>query len=513
MRYDLLEIRLKDKTFVKATSDVNIKSIVAFFDKNGSQADKCEAYFYAGSTYRDLHDTPRSLEYFFRALDIAENEHPCDSAMLRNIYSNLSFLFYNVQDYSNALAMAKKEYALSQMMGDLSTYEPMHVGAALMQLDSIHAAEKYFVKAFELMEYNRCADKETAAALLLQFAELGRMDLADNCYEILRLAEKPAMSCLGFGEYFGKLGITDSACYYYNKVLAENCPLEAKYDAAHNLFELKRNEANAALFMKISDSLNLGERQKRAATINNLHQYHRDIQSEKEIVQEKEKYRSYLIIVSLVLILTIVFAILCYMHKKYRYTQKLLRQSETVSKLRENLKQMHENIIRIEGELRNAESAYTKSQKELEDMKSLLAETKEELAAKKGELEERIEQTAEVVRMLHSSELTMTAEDVVNSIRTASEGKYHMKTSDWLHLYQAVDSLHPTFKDELVKKIEKVQRATETSVLFAPYRIDEHPNRKCHRTFPRNRLEVGEEVWRDSGLNVPKSLAPLSPSP
>jgi len=201
------------------------------------------------------------------------------------------------------------------------------------------------------------------------------------------------------------------------------------------------------------------------------------------------------------------------MHKKYRYTQKLLRQSETVSKLRENLKQMHENIIRIEGELRNAESAYTKSQKELEDMNSLLAETKEELAAKKGELEERIEQTAEVVRMLHRSELTMTAEDVVNSIRTASEGKYHMKTSDWLHLYQAVDSLHPTFKDELVKKIEKVQRATETSVLFAPYRIDEHPNRKCHRTFPRNRLEVGEEVWRDSGLNVPKSLAPLSPSP
>jgi len=88
-------------------------------------------------------------------------------------------------------------------------------------------------------------------------------------------------------------------------------------------------------------------------------------------------------------------------------------------------------------------------------MNSLLTETKKELAAKKGELEERIEQTAEVVRMLHYSEMTTTAEDVVDSVRTASEGKYHMKTSDWLRLYQAVDSLYSTFKDDLVKKLRK----------------------------------------------------------
>lgn len=95
MKYELLEFRLKDKLYINATSDIGIKRIVTYFDEHGSMSDKREACYYAGCVYRDLHDMPRSLEYYFRAQDIAEKERPCDSVMLRNTYSNLHYLYYS----------------------------------------------------------------------------------------------------------------------------------------------------------------------------------------------------------------------------------------------------------------------------------------------------------------------------------------------------------------------------------------------------------------------------------
>ena len=41
---DLLEIRLKDKAFLKAHNDKDVKQVLAYFDRNGSAKDRQEAY-------------------------------------------------------------------------------------------------------------------------------------------------------------------------------------------------------------------------------------------------------------------------------------------------------------------------------------------------------------------------------------------------------------------------------------------------------------------------------------
>ena len=90
-KYDLLRIRLNDKAYKLPTSDIMIKKLISYFEENGSFADKQEVYFYAGSIYRDLQDTPRALEHFFKALDYAkENAEECDSDMLCKTYSNIN---------------------------------------------------------------------------------------------------------------------------------------------------------------------------------------------------------------------------------------------------------------------------------------------------------------------------------------------------------------------------------------------------------------------------------------
>jgi len=120
-----------------------------------------------------------------------------------------------------------------------------------------------------------------------------------------------------------------------------------------------------------------------------------------------------LVIVTLCLILTIVLGVLWYVYKRYMFSKKLIMQNEKLSKQGKNLKLLRE------------------------------------------ELEERIQQTSEIMRMLHHSELVSTAEDIVNQVRAAAEGKYRMGTSDWQRLYQAVDSLYPEFCYELVRNLKK----------------------------------------------------------
>ena len=63
-KYDLLRIRLNDKAFNTAKSDLMIKKLLNYFEEKGSLPEKQEVTYYAGSVYRDLQDAPRSMEYF-----------------------------------------------------------------------------------------------------------------------------------------------------------------------------------------------------------------------------------------------------------------------------------------------------------------------------------------------------------------------------------------------------------------------------------------------------------------
>lgn len=66
-KYDLLRIRLNDKAYNVATSDLMIKKLLNYFEDKGSMLEKQEVTYYAGSVYRDLQDGPRSMEYFLKS--------------------------------------------------------------------------------------------------------------------------------------------------------------------------------------------------------------------------------------------------------------------------------------------------------------------------------------------------------------------------------------------------------------------------------------------------------------
>ena len=62
--FSLLNIRLNDKADIIPSSDIEIRKVLDYFSSEGSPSELQEAYYYAGSVYRDLRDTPKSLLFF-----------------------------------------------------------------------------------------------------------------------------------------------------------------------------------------------------------------------------------------------------------------------------------------------------------------------------------------------------------------------------------------------------------------------------------------------------------------
>ncbi len=407
-KYDLLRIRLNDKAFIIPTSDIMIKQLVDYFREKGTTLEKQEVYYYAGSVYRDLQDTPRALENFYKSIDYA-SEDECDSIMLRNTYSNINYLYYRVQNYKDALDMALKEVEISKRLKNNLIKPYMHLGSAYLALDSTQQAEVAFDSAYFniIRSENLSSQEEELVQLLNSYSELGKTSKAQACLSHITtnpLKDFDPFPCLAFAQYYESAGKKDSAIIYCKRILDEMPDIYNVYDAAKTLYRLYQATGDimnankyANIYMQYSDSLDFGKRQELAATVNNEYQYHLDQKKELELKDEKDQYKTTLIIVCFIAISSLFIAYIIYIRRRNKHLQEIVKLSTELQRISDNNKA--------------------------------------------------------VISMLHQSELEENAEDVIHDIRQSSSGKKEMTSAEWKKLYQAVDQLYPTFKDTLLREL------------------------------------------------------------
>ncbi len=184
-KYALLGLRLRDKALLLHTSDSCIRRLVPYFEKKGTVREKQEVYYYAGSVYRDLKDTPRSLEYFLLSTEFTQNDN-IDSLMLRNSYSQLHNLYLSVQDYSNALLAAEKECDISSRLGILDDVSRMHLANAHFRLNNEKIAYKLMGEVLQIeasAEENR--NFGVLSDLLYSYSYLKDKEKAEICFNLL----------------------------------------------------------------------------------------------------------------------------------------------------------------------------------------------------------------------------------------------------------------------------------------------------------------------------------------
>ena len=430
MKYELLRIRLKDKAFISPTSDLMIKKIVNYFDDHGSPIEKQEAYYYAGSTYRDLQDTPRAIDYFLKSQNIFFNHAGCDSLMLRNTYSNLQSLFFIVQDNNQALEYAKKEYFLSHQLGQIEQTAIMHLGNSYMQVDSMHLAKKYFDEAFSRVNI---LDKEDDSAqfLLYFYSNLGDTAKAKQCFDIVSsLPEKTvdANGMIAKGIYYTLFNKPDSSIYYYSKVIENENDLLLRYDAARYLFylyyemgDMRHASAAARKFMGISDTLNLGKRQEMASTINNQFKYNLDKEKEQRLVQENKETRYESVLVILVLLLLFLSSVIIYLYTKRKHQIALSSMSIQIN----DIERHNCNLV-------------------------------EEIKQKDILLQKEKEKSEYVLSLLRRQKQETELQEIYKYVEAAAQGKHTVTSEEWTRLMLTVDIMYPDFSGLLRERVGKM---------------------------------------------------------
>lgn len=467
-KYDLLRIRLNDKANYKPSSDVVIKRLMVYFEENGLPAEKQEVYYYAGSIYRDLQDTPRALEYFFKSL---ENSY-CDSVMLRNTYSNLHYLYYRVRNYKDAAEMGHNELDICERIGADVVLPYMHLGASYYALGLFQQAETAYDSAFvRIVRSQDIARYQTSLIhLLCGYSELESMSKASKCLPLIEsdpLDDFSSFPCLAFAQYYESSGKPDSAAIYCKRILDDGTDIYDVYDATKILYRMyhimgdtQQTAQYAGIYMQLSDSLDYGKRQELAATVNNEYKYHLDQKEEQAMKNEKERYKIILIIVIFMALFLACVSYIFYVRKRNKHLQKIVALSAELRRVSYNERQFREDILQKEQDLVNLKRTLEWSSNELDDVKRELLRVNVELSkydealkVKEQQLSEKIAQNQTFLNLLHQSELANKAEDVIDTIRQSSEGKKNMQPADWKQLYKAVDELYPTFKDKLLKEL------------------------------------------------------------
>lgn len=472
-KYELLKIRLNDKAKHIPISDIAIKKIMAYFKIHGNFLEKQETFYYAGSVYRDLRDTPRAMEFFFKSIDYATEGQHCDSIMLRNTYSNLNDLLYRVQNYNNAVAMAKKELEISIALKKDVILPYMHLGSAYLASRQWENAKSSFDKAFNFIVHSKdsVSNLEYLIYLLCHYSELSDKTRAKECFKRItekRLKHYAPFTNLSFAQYYKLQGNRDSAIFYCKNILKDGTSIYNMYDASKLLYGIYKKEGDisnaekvASIYMQLSDSLDFGKRQELSATVNNEYKYHLDQKKEEKLQEEKETYRNTLTILIVITIVLSSMAFIIYTRKKNNHLQKILALSKELKRISYEEKEMQEEIKFKENELDKSRITIQKysneldiTNKKLQSLNKDISNYEVTLKEKEQQLSERINQNKTFIRLLHQSDLEEKSKDVIDVIRQSSTGKKNMQKADWKQLYNAVDELYPLFKDRLLNKLK-----------------------------------------------------------
>ena len=446
MKCTLLDIRLKDKADIIPTSDSTIKVVTRYFEKRDNVKDIQEAYYYAGSVYRDLQDTPRSLEYFFKSLDCANNRGDCDSILLRNAYSNLNDLYYKVQNYNDAVKMAQMELNIALLLKKNVILPYLHLGTAYRAQGELDRACEAFDTVFdEIANSKQFAENQLNLFYLLNFYSLSnKTERARECLSLIKstpINHISAFPCMSLARYYKSIGLNDSAIIYGKLVMDNETDIYNMYDASKLLYRIYSimgdvNNAShyAGIYMQLSDSLDFGKRQELAATVNNQYKYQRDAEEERHIIEVGQRNRNMMWATIVLAICTVLGGAVYYQRRRNKYLEEVLNLSNELTDTKAERDKMKGNLQNINAEI-------DRYRDEIKNKEQLLAE--------------KLEENKRFITLLHKAELEERAEDVVTAIKQASEGKHRMSSSDWQRFYHAVDELQPDLMERIAQHLGK----------------------------------------------------------
>ena len=457
----LLEIRLQDKAYITHTTDKQIKDICSFFEKNGTETEKQETYYYMGSVYRDLNDYPNAVTYFLKSAEIAEKAQDIDVKLWRNTYSQLSHLYKRQFDYSEALNTILKGLSVSLKNGISDLREYANVANCYFIMKDTISTIKYYNSLIENINNTtiNIGNSDIIATAMGDYALLGYKNEANTCYNSLtKLSneELPYNYLANLAIYYEHAVSTDSAAIIRLELYNTTSRIESKYDAARWLtryytqkgdyekaaeYAIKFIDANKAVIDKID--------LEHTTNAKNFFQYKRDKEEEAQLMHKAAKVRYNSMLAASLSIILLLTGILFHFWRKKQLLNVILSKEE-------NIKQAKALAAEKDIELAKEKREIEQKEKELEALNTTNSKLAKQLQGAEEDFKLLVAQNRELTKLMLMNDIAKNAGDIIEKVKKTSKGKYHLNDDEWKELLGAIDRLYPEFTYEVQAKFKKI---------------------------------------------------------
>lgn len=356
MYYKLLVLKADDKSYIERKSASAAMQLVDYYQHKEDPRLLAEAYYYAGSAYRDMNDAPQALEYFQKVIEVLPEEGFW--RMKSYTYNQMGKLFL-FQGLNNiALTNFQRSYQIDSIRKDCA--------------DIITSLRDLSVCYENMGDFNKCMTCLKKAEKHNQTENLGlekeidhrksiiymRMERWDSAWKYIQLPLKKldrqdvSATYSAAAEIYYKLGKLDSASVFCKELL-DRGNIYAKPIAAKLLahISLKHNDPKNALehIEKYDDYANdVAKIEAKNALVraNSLYNYSLREQENAKLKSEKMHILIICIVAAFVLLLVISILIIINVRSKITLQAQRLKihmLSEMEMKLKLQNKEIHQN--------------------------------------------------------------------------------------------------------------------------------------------------------------------------
>ena len=428
-RWQLACIKAQDKAYIPHISDSVIKDVVAYFERYGTVEEKIESYYYLGSVYRDLHDSPKSLSAFLTATDLSEKNRNPNLQLLANVHSQVSETMRRRFAYREALSYAKKGMNLAAANGFLDPIYIMDVATCYKRLGDQDSAIHYYnialndiLRTNAVAKYRDCISEMSGYYSRYHYEKQSRMCI--NLLDSLEEAQRPRNYLEAKAVFFDSYDMQDSALWYYEKSLNTKPNFYGIKDASNALMRILSEQGKydkalryAKIYAEAEDSIREMLKIEQTRNANNEFQYRRDMEAEVANERRAARAERWLLLTvggSMILLLG---GLLFYVNRRRRLTKQLLEKERSIARLRD----------------------------EIEIGRKLMEKKQETIAKREAERDS-------VVRMLRSASAERYYPEIMNRFKNVAKGKATVNSNDWLQLTAAVESQYPGFAATLIDR-------------------------------------------------------------
>ena len=371
----LLFTQAHDKNRIAHTSDSLIRRATNYFEKNDDKLRLMKSYYYWGSVWFDLEDSPRTQDLFLKSLDLAKGLN--NQAFMGLIYSNLGTVYIYQNLSTQALDFVKKAVECFSITKDTTNigYSLQSIGRVYTKENQIDSALHYYLKAVDFVTLENISDLYNELGITYKFK--GEYETAFAYFQkslALSSTERDITPVIfNLGSIYEVTGRLDSAVFYYSQCLySTNIRTRANANKVlADITEKRQNWRESVNYMKeyhlLRDSISeitLSESLQQIQSLYNYHQAEKVANFYKEETNRHKLQIYQLIIIVLIVSTTAIFIIIYYLkakrenreHKektmrieqqKYYQTEKYRKDKEVRE---EKIRQLEESLLGLEFE-------------------------------------------------------------------------------------------------------------------------------------------------------------------